>query len=418
MGNRFFYGWWVLLGIFITYTALVGIQVYTLPLFYPALIKEFGWSTENVTRAATIFYLTGAILTPFVSSFFDRYSVRVFMVAGGVATVTGLFFYRSMHTMTQMMLIYVIFALSQVCCGQVPTILIVTRWFKRYRGIAVAITLMGTSMGAAVFPLVVRPFLVIDRWRDALLVLMPIAGAMILLPLFFLIRSRPEDKGLQPDGDPVKTETPGLTATLPPHVGPTLNEALRMPVFYMLAFVTGVLWFCMNGIVQHQTIFMSMELGLSMDTVPVIVSALFWFAIIGKLLIGYLSDHFDKILIMFTVVIALIVGLSILRLSSADNLLGLYSYAAIFGIGYAGTFTMIQLVIAEFFFGNSFGKILGILTMVDVGAGGIAITVIAQVQGAFHSYLPVFEMLIGLTCAVAIMVLFLRRMRRNILQKI
>ena len=120
---------------------------------------------------------------------------------------------------------------------------------------------------------------------------------------------------------------------------------------------------------------------------------------------------------MFTVVIALVVGLSILRLSSADNLLGLYSYAAIFGIGYAGTFTMIQVVIAEFFSGHSFGKILGILTMVDVGAGGIAITVIAQVQGAFHSYLPVLELLIGLTSVAAIMVLFLRPMRRNILQK-
>jgi sugar phosphate permease len=276
---------------------------------------------------------------------------------------------------------------------------------------------MGTSIGGAVFPLVVRPFLATDRWRDALLVLMPIAGAMILLPLIFVIRSRPEDKGLQPDGDPVKAETPGLTSTPTQHVGPTLKEALRMPAFYILAFATGSLWFCMNGIVQHQTIYMSMELGLPMDTVPVIVSAIFWFAIIGKLLTGYLSDHFDRILIMFLVVIALIVGLSILRLSSADNLLGLYCYAAIFGIGYAGTFTMIQVVIAEFFSGHSFGKILGILTMVDVGAGGIAITVIAQVQGAFHSYLPVFEMLIGLTCLVAILVLFLRRMRRNILQK-
>ena len=71
-GKRIFFGWWVLLGIFISYTALVGIQIYTLPLFYPALIKEFHWSTEDVTRAATIFFLTGAIITPFVSSLFDQ----------------------------------------------------------------------------------------------------------------------------------------------------------------------------------------------------------------------------------------------------------------------------------------------------------------------------------------------------------
>jgi sugar phosphate permease len=415
--NRLFFGWWVLLGIFISYTALVGIQVYTLPLFYPALIKQFGWSIEKVTRAATIFYLTGAIITPFVSSLFDRYSARIFMIAGAIATVIALFSYSSLQTLTQMTIIYMVFALSQVCAGQVPTMLIVTRWFKRYRGIAVGITLMGPDVGGAIFPLVVKPFLATDGWRNALLVLMTISGAMMLLPAIFLIRSRPEDKGLQPDGDFVKAETPDPTAPKAAHVGLTLNEALRMPAFYILAFTTGSLWFCMNGIVQHQSIFMNSELGVSMDTLPLIVSAIFWFSMGGKLLIGYLSDHFDKILIMFVMVITLIIGLTILRFSSADNLLGLYCYAAVFGMGYSGTFTMIQLVIAEFFSGQSYGKILGILTMVDVGSGGLAITVIAKMQGAYNSYLPVIEMLIVLSCLVAIMVLFLRKMRRNILQQ-
>ena len=78
---------------------------------------------------------------------------------------------------------------------------------------------------------------------------------------------------------------------------------------------------------------------------------------------------------------------------------------------------MIQLVIAEFFSGQSYGKILGILTMVDVGAGGLAITVIARMQGTFRSYFPVIEILIALTCIVAILVLFLRPMRSRILSK-
>jgi sugar phosphate permease len=146
MGKRTFFGWWVLLGIFISYTALVGIQIYTLPLFYPELIKEFGWSTEGVTRAATIFFLTGALITPFVSSLFDRFSARMFMVVGAIAAALALLGYRSLHTLTQMAIVYVIFALSQVCAGQVPTMLIVTRWFRRYRGIAVGITLMGPAL--------------------------------------------------------------------------------------------------------------------------------------------------------------------------------------------------------------------------------------------------------------------------------
>ena len=415
--NRLFFGWWLLFGIFASYTALVGIQVYTLPLFYPELIREFGWSAEKVTRAATVFYLTGAIITPFVSSLFDRFSARNFMIAGALASVIGLYSYRSLHTLPQMMLIYMIFSLSQVCAGQVPTMLVVTRWFKRYRGIAVAITLIGPDVGGAIFPLIVKKVLATGDWRDALFVLMLFSGVMMLLPMIFLIRSRPEDKGLSPDGDPPKTAAPDSPVSQATHAGMTLKEAVRTPAFYILAFATGSLWFCMNGIVQHQTIFMSSELGLTMDTLPVVISAIFWFAIIGKLLIGYLSDHFDKILLMFIVVITLVGGLILLRLSSAGNLFELYCYAAVFGIGYSGTFTMIQLVIAEFYAGQSYGKILGVLTMVDVGAGGLAITVIAQMQEAFRSYLPVFDMLIVLGCLVAILVLFLFRMRRNPLRK-
>lgn len=415
-GNRVFFGWWLLLGVSSSYMALVGIQIYTLPLFYPELIREFGWSTEGVTRAATVFFLTGAIITPFVSSFYDRYSVRLFMVGGAIATILGLFAYSSLQTLTQMTIIYLVLALAQVCSGQVPTMLVITRWFKRNRGIAIGITLTGASMGGAVFPLVVKYVMERGSWRDAIFVLMIICAVMMVVPLIFVIRSRPEDKGLQPDGIRIEAEKGGIPATQALAVGPTLRQAVRTPAFYLLAFATGALWFCMNGIVQHQTIFMEMELGVSKETVPLIISTIFWFAITGKLLFGFLSDRFEKTFMMFIVVINLILGLSILRFSSADNPISLYGYAAVFGIGFSGTFTMIQLVIADFFSGESYGKILGILTMVDVSSGGIGITIIARMQSAFHSYLPVINSLIGLCCLVAFVVALLYKMRPSSVQ--
>ena len=404
--SRIFRGWWVLLGIFLSYTALVGIQVYTLPLFYPVLIREYGWSSEEVTRAATIFFLTGALITPFISSLYDRYSVRKFMVAGALLTIIGLGCYSVMQSVTHMVFIYLGLALSQVCSGQVPTMVVVTRWFKRKRGIAVGITLLATSVGGAIFPLVVREVMADGSWRDAVQVLMLLSGVMMVLPLIFLIRNRPEDYGLLPDGDSVAAGDADAAVK----EGTTLREALRMPAFWMLAFATGALWFCINGIIQHQTIFISTEMGLSMEILPVIISIFFWFAVSGKLLFGWLSDHYSKTLIMFIAVLNLILGLLILRFASIENMYSLYAYAAVYGIGFAGTFTMIQLVIAEFFAGRSYGRILGILTMFDVGSGGLGITVIAKLQAHYGSYLPVIEKLILLCCAVAVIVYLLHRM--------
>ena len=75
------------------------------------------------------------------------------------------------------------------------------------------------------------------------------------------------------------------------HEGPTLREALHMPAFYLLAVATGALWFCINGTVNHQTIFMSTELGIDTGTIAVIVSSFFWFAIVGKLLFGSTAQY-------------------------------------------------------------------------------------------------------------------------------
>ncbi|MBN2321782.1 MAG: MFS transporter [Acidobacteria bacterium] len=409
--NRLFYGWWVLFGIFTSYTALVGVQVYSLPLFYPELTKEFGWSKQSISYAATIFFLTGASITPFVSSLFDRYSARIFMIVGGCITVVGLLAYRSMETLTHLILIYVLLAFSQVCAGQVPTILVVTRWFRKYRGIAVGITLTGTSIGGAVFPLVFKHVMANGGWRDAITVFMVISALMMLISSIFLIRSRPEEKGLLPDGAAV--EQKDRTALDKGPAGPTLKEALRNPAFYILALTTGALWFTMNGIYNNQSFFMSGELGLSTDTYSLIFSAIFWFAIAGKILFGYLSDRYDKILIMCVVVVLLVIGLAFLRASSADHMLNLYGYAAVFGLGFGGTFALIQLVIAEFFAGRSYGKILGILTAVDVACGGLGISIIAEMERIYGSYLPVIEILIGMSSVVAIMVVVLYRIRRN-----
>jgi len=414
-GNRLLYCWWVLAGIFTSNTALVGVQVYTLPLFYPELVSTFGWSKQSISHAATVFFLTGAVITPFVSSLFDRFSARTFMIAGGLITVIGLLAYRSMETLTHLTVIYVVLAFSQVCAGQVPTILIVTRWFRRYRGIAVGITLTGTSIGGAVFPLVFGYVMEHGEWRDAVTVFTVISGLMMLPAYIFLVRSRPEDKGLLADGAPVNSETGGATQKTP--AGPTLKEAFRNPAFYILAVATGALWFTMNGIYNNQSFFMSSELGLSTGTYSLIYSAIFWFAITGKILFGYMSDRLDKILIMCVVVVLLVIGLVFLRLSGPDNMLSLYGYAAVFGLGFGGTFAMIQLVIAEFFAGQSYGKILGILTAVDVACGGLGISVLAELENIYGSYLPVIEILIVLTGVVAIMVIALFRMRRSLIPK-
>lgn len=410
LNYKIFYGWWVLLGLFLIYTANNGILIYSLPLFYPELIDEFGWNAEQVTRPAALFLVVAALIVPFAGILFDRYSTRVVMMIGILALVVGLGFYPTVTSLGQLTAIYMVFALGLACCGLVPNMLILTRWFRQYRGLAAGLLLMGSTVGGAVFPLLARETLVTEGWRQAVLMIAVLGSVMMAGAIVFLVRNRPEEMGLNADGVASPHESDATLKTGSP--GPTLKQAVKMPVFYILAFVTGALWFTTFAMLQHQSIFIGKDLGVDSARLPLIFSMFFWFAIIGKLLLSWLSDAVNKLQVMLAAVLSLILGLFLLRMVSADNTLVLYGYAAIFGIGFGGSFSMIQLVLADYFSGASYGKILALLTTVDSLAGSVGVKYLGQVRVAEGSYLPAFDLLIAMCAVSAVLVLVLMRLKR------
>ncbi len=75
--NTVYRGWWVLAGLFFVYAASNGILMHTLPLTYPALMDEFGWTAAQVTTPATILFVIAAITSPPTGFLLDRFSARL-----------------------------------------------------------------------------------------------------------------------------------------------------------------------------------------------------------------------------------------------------------------------------------------------------------------------------------------------------
>ena len=408
-GGRVFYGWWVLAGIFCIYMANNGILLYTLPLFYPALIEEFAWNPEEVTRPAAWCFLIAAGATPLMGILFDRFSTRRIMLAGILVLAVGLGCYPAIGSLGEMLAVYILFAIGLAGCGLVPNMLILTRWFKRRRGIAAGVLLLGSSFGGAAFPLLARETLATQGWRSAALLLAVLGSAMMLIA-WLAVRNRPEDKGLTADGatSGEAERSPASSAS----VGPSLGQAMAMPAFYILAFVTASIWFCIVGVIQHQSIFLGQDLGVDAALLSLVFGQFFAFTIAGKLLFAYLSDRFSKLLIMLASVLSLVLGLVMLSQLASENEALLFGYAAISGLGFGGAFSMIQLVLAEYFAGASFGRILAVFTMIDSLAGFLGIRYLGQARVAQESYLPAFNMLAALGILSAILILVLMRMRR------
>jgi MFS family permease len=401
---RVFYGWIMLAGLLLAYTATNGITVNTLPVFFPVLQAEFGLTAQQITLAPSLLFLLTAIFSLFFGTLVERFGTRLLMVLGSIAFVAIYLMFAGITAYWQFLGIYVLFAVAIILTGILPSVLLVTRWFEQRRGLAMGILLVGSSLGAAIFPNIVSPIIKNSGWRTAALVLSGIMAVCVFLPMFFLVRNSPADKNTTPDGLPVKASFGA--ASVPE--GFTLQEALRMPVFYLLAFVTAVMWFCIVGVTQNQTIFFK-DIGMDAAFSTRILTIFGMSAVIGKLLFGWLSDRFDKRLIMLLATINLTIGSAILRIVDTNPSQLAIVYAIIYGVGFSGAFTMIQVVIAEYFGGKSYPKILGMFTMIDTLAGSAGAVILGTIRTNAGSYIPSFTLMVALGAISIVCVILMRK---------
>lgn len=409
------YSVFILIGLFLTYAASNGLMLTTLPLLYPSLMDEFGWDPAQVTRPAALSYFLSAFLSIGAGYVVDRFSPRKLMIVGAIIYTGALFGYSYVSSLTQLFIIYGLLSLAITLCGLLPSMVITSRWFKKNRGLAVGILLMASSLGGAVLPLIVGPILDTDGWRTALVTLTIIGGVMMVVPTIFVIRDWPRDRG------GLTQEAVDAPLSVAKHHDQNfasqmttfgiLRELLQSPKFYLLAFSTGAMWFCISGAIQHQSIYLGKDLGMGGQQLATTFSVFFFSSVIGKLLFGWISDFFRKIDIMLLATLNLVLGLLIFRFLDSENIASVYAYAVIYGIGFAGVFTMIQLTIAEFYAGPAYGRILGLFIFIDTLAGGLGIAIVGQLRASFESYYPAINLMIGLGLAASCCVFLIRLMQ-------
>lgn len=408
--KNIFYGWWVLLALVLIYMVTNGILLNTMPLFAPQLLDEFQLDNQQVSRPAQLLYLLVSILAAFVGILLDKYSPKTIMLSGAIILLIALAGFANATSFIQIQVVYVLYAFALTLAGIVTSMYLITQWFVKYRGLAVGIFLMGSSFGGALFNKIAGWGIATLGWRNAAWILLGCAVAGMLLPLVLLIRNRPADMGLLPDG-----ETPNLTTDnhrTHAHAGMTLGAAMRTPHFYLLLVATATLWFCITGVVNHQVLFIEKDLNQAKEIVTNVTSLFFLCSIIGKLLFGWLGDRYNKLIIMLISIVNLLIGTVLLRYLADLPAAMMYVYALVYGIAFSGAFTMIQVVVAELYSGSSYGKILGIFTMIDTLAGSMGIIMLGSMRKNSGSYLGAFDTMIllcGFACICVIALQFMKK---------
>jgi MFS family permease len=395
----FFYGWVVVAVAFVT--TGVGVNARTaFSLLFPPILAEFGWERGVTAGAFSFGFLVSAILSPSLGRLMDRRGPRVVMEMGVGLVAAGLLLAPLVHRPWHL---YATLGLlvggGSVCLSYTGQSLYLPNWFVRRRGLAMSLAFAGVGVGSIVLLPWVQSIIAHAGWRAACVV-MGLLVLGLLAPLNLLVRRRPEDLGLAPDGD--RGLRGGAAAAASNVVDAawvavdwTLGRAMRTARFWWIAvgFVTGL--FAWYAVQIHQTKYL-VEVGFTASQAAWALGLVSLAGIPGQIVLGHVSDRIGREWVWsvgnlgFT-----LCYLALLLLRDFPTPALLYFMILSQGMLGYGLTSVIGAIPAEIFQGRHYGDIFGALMLAAIGGGAAGPWVAGALYDATGSYTLAFWIAIG-----------------------
>ena len=414
---RVFYGWIIVAVGFVTMA--VGVNARTaFSLLFPPILDEFGWERGVTAGAFSFGFLVSAALSPLVGRLMDRRGPRVVIEMGVIVMAAGLMLAplvsRPWHLYATL---GVLVGGGGNCLGYTGQSLFLPNWFVRRRGLALSLAFSGVGVGSIVLLPWLQTVIARAGWRAACWALgLLVLG--ILAPLNLLLKRRPEDLGLEPDGDRSSRGAAAATRTNVVDaawvaVDWTLARALHTPRFWWIA--AGYFWglFAWYAVQVHQTKYL-VEVGFSPTHAAWALGLVSLVAVPGQIALGHLSDRIGREWVWTVGSLGFVLCLlALLVLRHAPTAALLYFMVASQGLLGYGLTSVIGAIPAEIFEGRHYGAVFGTLMLAAIGGGAAGPWVAGSLYDLTGSYTPAFWIAIGGSAlsAVAIWVAAPRKVR-------
>ena len=185
---------------FLAQFVAIGIYSYVLGSFMAPMSAELEWSRGDFTLSRSIGQIVMAMAGIFIGSLIDRIGPRPIMATGTVVLSCSLVLHSQIESLWAWWLLNgLVLTIGCAMVGNLVVNVTLSKWFVLNRGKAIAIAAMGVSLGGIIItPL--ATYLVDELGWRAAWIWLGVLSFLLMVPVTWAMRSRPEDYGLYPDG--------------------------------------------------------------------------------------------------------------------------------------------------------------------------------------------------------------------------
>ncbi len=328
-----------------------GMHVYGMGPAIQSLQNAFGWSRAQTLAGSAMVSLVVAAASVPMGTIIDRLGPRRVALLGvpliGIAvallgTATG--------TRANWFALWALVAIASIPVQSTTWNMAVVSRFDASRGLALAFTLSGGSLGAFVFPLISTWLVQHFGWRYAFIGLGGL-WAVFTLPFVALWFRSSQDAARVAAHD-----THAASDSLP---GITLREAVRHSMFYRLFFATGFFTFSIFGAIVNIYPILT-DRGAAPMTAASAASLVGIFSFIGRLATGVTLDRF-RANIVGAVCFLMPIPACALLLSHTTGTWSYFVATALLGLSLGAEVDVVSYLITRRFGLKNFGAIQGAL---------------------------------------------------------
>ena len=263
----------------------------------------------------------------------ERFGLRTTVIFGSLMIAVGLSLAQSGDALRLLIGYGVFIGLLGNAGMNAPLYIYVSRWFDRRRGTALALLGSGSSVSAAIWAPIFAAAEAQIGWRNTMLGFAAIEVALILPAAALMLSPAPEVRGLDSNPAGLRPAAPVL--------------GLRPATALSMLAAAGFCCCVPMAMPQGHLVALCTDVGISASVGAAMLSMLLGLAFLSRQFWGLVADRIGGLRTIFAGSVCQLVAM--VGFLATQSEAGLFTVAAVFGLGFSGIIPAYVLAVRELF---------------------------------------------------------------------